>query len=57
MTDRGPGPSVVWLVRRIWAAYLHGRAGERPASSVGPQGFLARELPGEVPAAPAEAVP
>lgn len=41
----------------VWAAYLHGRAGERLASSVGPQGFLARELPGEVPAALAEVVP
>lgn len=41
----------------IWAAYLHGRAGERLASSIGPQGFLARELPGEVPAALAEVVP
>jgi hydroxyethylthiazole kinase-like uncharacterized protein yjeF len=40
----------------VWAAYLHGRAGERLASSVGPQGFLARELPGQVPAALAEVV-
>jgi hydroxyethylthiazole kinase-like uncharacterized protein yjeF len=38
----------------VWAAYLHGRAGERLSSSVGPLGFLARELPGEVPAALAE---
>lgn len=38
----------------VWAAYLHGRAGERLASSVGPLGFLARELPAEVPAALAE---
>ena len=38
----------------VWAAFLHGRAGERLASSVGPLGFLARELPGEVPAALAE---
>lgn len=41
----------------MWAAYLHGRAGERLASSVGPQGFLARELPAQVPAALAEVVP
>jgi ADP-dependent NAD(P)H-hydrate dehydratase len=41
----------------VWAAYLHGRAGERLASSIGPQGFLARELPGEVPGALAEVVP
>jgi hydroxyethylthiazole kinase-like uncharacterized protein yjeF len=38
----------------VWAAYLHGRAGERLASSVGPLGFLARELPAEIPAALAE---
>ena len=34
----------------VWAAYLHGRAGERLASSVGRLGFLARELPPEIPA-------
>jgi ADP-dependent NAD(P)H-hydrate dehydratase len=38
----------------VWAAHLHGRAGERLASSVGRLGFLARELPGEVPRALAE---
>lgn len=38
----------------VWAAWLHGRAGERLASSVGRLGFLARELPGEVPRALAE---
>jgi hydroxyethylthiazole kinase-like uncharacterized protein yjeF len=38
----------------VWAAYLHGRAGERLASSVGKLGFLARELPAEVPRALAE---
>jgi ADP-dependent NAD(P)H-hydrate dehydratase len=41
----------------VWAAYLHGRAGERLASSVGPLGFLARELPAEVPRALAEVTP
>ncbi len=41
----------------LWAAYLHGRAGERLASSVGRLGFLARELPGEIPRALAEVVP
>ena len=41
----------------VWAAYLHGRAGERLASSVGRLGFLARELPGEIPKALAEVVP
>jgi NAD(P)H-hydrate repair Nnr-like enzyme with NAD(P)H-hydrate dehydratase domain len=38
----------------VWAAYLHGRAGERLASSIGSLGFLARELPREVPGALAE---
>ena len=38
----------------VWAAYLHGRTGERLSSSVGPLGFLARELPGEIPHALAE---
>jgi NAD(P)H-hydrate repair Nnr-like enzyme with NAD(P)H-hydrate dehydratase domain len=38
----------------VWAAYLHGRAGERLASAVGRLGFLARELPAEVPRALAE---
>jgi ADP-dependent NAD(P)H-hydrate dehydratase len=38
----------------VWAAYLHGRAGERLASSVGRLGFLARELLAEVPRALAE---
>jgi NAD(P)H-hydrate repair Nnr-like enzyme with NAD(P)H-hydrate dehydratase domain len=38
----------------VWAAYLHGRTGERLASSVGRLGFLARELPAEIPRALAE---
>lgn len=38
----------------VWAAYLHGRTGERLASSVGRLGFLARELPPEVPRVIAE---
>ncbi|RBY96992.1 NAD(P)H-hydrate dehydratase [Blastococcus sp. TF02-8] len=41
----------------VWAAWLHGRAGERLASSVGRVGFLARELPAEIPRALAEVVP
>ncbi|MBN1094285.1 NAD(P)H-hydrate dehydratase [Blastococcus sp. TML/M2B] len=41
----------------VWAAWLHGRCGERLASSVGRLGFLARELPGEVPRALAEVAP
>jgi ADP-dependent NAD(P)H-hydrate dehydratase len=37
-----------------WAAHLHGRAGERLAAQVGRLGFLARELPPEVPRVIAE---
>jgi hydroxyethylthiazole kinase-like uncharacterized protein yjeF len=33
----------------IWGAYLHARAGDRLAEQVGPVGYLARELLGEVP--------
>ncbi len=38
----------------VWAAHLHGRAGERLAAQVGRLGFLARELPPEVPRVIAE---
>jgi hydroxyethylthiazole kinase-like uncharacterized protein yjeF len=38
----------------VWGAYLHARAGERLASSVGRVGFLARELAPEVPPVLAE---
>jgi ADP-dependent NAD(P)H-hydrate dehydratase len=34
----------------LWAVWLHGEAGARLASKVGPIGFLAREIAGEVPA-------
>lgn len=34
----------------LWGVYLHGEAGARLAASVGPVGFLAREISGEVPA-------
>jgi ADP-dependent NAD(P)H-hydrate dehydratase len=34
----------------LWAVWLHGEAGARLARSVGPIGFLAREIAGEVPA-------
>jgi ADP-dependent NAD(P)H-hydrate dehydratase len=33
----------------VWGAYLHGRAGELLAVSVGALGFLAREIPGQLP--------
>jgi hydroxyethylthiazole kinase-like uncharacterized protein yjeF len=38
----------------VWACHLHGRAGDRLASSVGRLGFLARELPAQVPPVLAE---
>ncbi|MGE5566943.1 MAG: NAD(P)H-hydrate dehydratase [Parcubacteria group bacterium] len=41
----------------IWAVYLHGQAGVRLSERVGPLGFLARELSGEVPALLAELTP
>lgn len=37
-----------------WGAFLHGRAGERLSASVGPVGFLARELVRELPSCLAE---
>jgi hydroxyethylthiazole kinase-like uncharacterized protein yjeF len=33
----------------VWGVYLHARAGERLAGHTGPLGFLARELPVEIP--------
>ena len=41
----------------VWASHLHGRAGERLAAQVGRLGFLARELPAEIPRALAEITP
>ena len=38
----------------VWGTYLHGRAGERLAGSIGGLGFLARELPPELPRVLAE---
>jgi ADP-dependent NAD(P)H-hydrate dehydratase len=34
----------------VWGAYVHGRTGERLSAAVGSVGYLARELPAEVPA-------
>ena len=34
----------------LWGVWLHGEAGRSLAERVGPLGFLAREIPGEVPA-------
>jgi ADP-dependent NAD(P)H-hydrate dehydratase len=38
------------LTAAAWGVYLHARAGERLAGRVGPLGYLARELPAEIPA-------
>lgn len=38
----------------VWGVYLHALAGERLARKVGPLGFLARELPAEIPPLMAE---
>ncbi|MEA1072760.1 NAD(P)H-hydrate dehydratase [Sphingomonas sp. LY160] len=43
---RGADP----LTALIWAVWLHGEAGRALALKVGTVGFLAREIPGEVPA-------
>lgn len=42
---RGAGPAQA----ACWAKYLHATAGERLASRIGRLGFLAREVPGELP--------
>lgn len=34
----------------LWSVWLHGTAGERLAERVGPVGFLARQIPDEIPA-------
>jgi NAD(P)H-hydrate repair Nnr-like enzyme with NAD(P)H-hydrate dehydratase domain len=34
----------------LWAVWLHGEAGSRLAGKIGPVGFLAREIAGEIPA-------
>jgi hydroxyethylthiazole kinase-like uncharacterized protein yjeF len=38
------------LTALMWAVLLHGEAGEQLAKKVGPVGFLARQIPDEVPA-------
>lgn len=43
---RGANP----LAALLWAQWLHGEAGASLARKVGPIGFLAREIPGEIPA-------
>jgi hydroxyethylthiazole kinase-like uncharacterized protein yjeF len=43
---RGADP----LTASLWGVWVHAEAGARLARRIGPLGFLARELPGEVPA-------
>ncbi|WP_206367547.1 NAD(P)H-hydrate dehydratase [Sphingomonas sp. HDW15A] len=43
---RGADP----VIALLWAVWLHGEAGARLSEKVGAAGFLAREIPGEVPA-------
>jgi hydroxyethylthiazole kinase-like uncharacterized protein yjeF len=46
LLSRGADP----LTALLWGVWLHGEAGASLAKKVGPLGFLAREIPGEVPA-------
>lgn len=50
LLTRGAEPSQA----AVWGGYLHARAGERLASSVGAVGYLAREIPAQVPPVLAE---
>ncbi|GEP03830.1 NAD(P)H-hydrate dehydratase [Methylobacterium oxalidis] len=45
------------MTAALWGVFLHGEAGRRLADRVGPVGFLAREIAGEVPAILHEAGP
>jgi ADP-dependent NAD(P)H-hydrate dehydratase len=45
LISRGAAP----LVAAGWGVWLHGQSGRRVATTSGPIGFLARELPGEFP--------
>ncbi|NHC14170.1 NAD(P)H-hydrate dehydratase [Motilibacter deserti] len=50
LAARGAGPAQA----AVWGAHLHKRAGDRLAASIGKLGFLARELPAEIPRVLAE---
>lgn len=43
---RGADP----LTACLWGVFLHGEAGAALAKKIGPRGYLAREVPGEIPA-------
>ncbi|MBA3675827.1 MAG: NAD(P)H-hydrate dehydratase [Sphingosinicella sp.] len=51
LAARGADP----LTAALWGVYLHGEAGRRLSREVGRIGFLARELPGSIPALLGEA--
>jgi hydroxyethylthiazole kinase-like uncharacterized protein yjeF len=46
LLSRGADP----LTALLWSVLLHGKAGEALSKTVGPVGFLAREIPAEIPA-------
>jgi hydroxyethylthiazole kinase-like uncharacterized protein yjeF len=50
LVARGASPAQA----AVWGVYLHGQAGNRLARSLGPMGFLARELLAEIPGIMAE---
>lgn len=50
LVSRGAEP----VQAAVWGAWLHATAGDRLAERVGPVGYLARELPGELPGLLAE---
>jgi hydroxyethylthiazole kinase-like uncharacterized protein yjeF len=45
LAARGTEPAIA----AIWGVFLHGEAGSQLAQTVGPLGFLAREIPGLIP--------
>jgi NAD(P)H-hydrate repair Nnr-like enzyme with NAD(P)H-hydrate dehydratase domain len=46
LLSRGAEP----LTALLWGVWLHGEAGASLARKIGPIGFLAREIPNEIPA-------
>ncbi|SDB68814.1 NAD(P)H-hydrate dehydratase [Belnapia rosea] len=46
LVSRGAPP----VTATLWGVFLHAEAGDRLARRIGPLGYLAREIPGEVPA-------
>ena len=52
LAARGADP----LTAAAWGVWLHGEAGQVAASRIGPIGFLARDLPGEIPGLMARAL-